>query len=356
MIGAINREKIRVSTTESQIALPGRQRATRVRFFAGIGISLAILVVIGLRVDFKAISLSLARLNFWWVLPMISVYIAGFLVRGIRSSLLLSGLKTVSLGTATEGVFVGYMGNSVLPARAGELVRAFFVANRASMSRTSVLGTVIVERIFDGFAILGILGATLLFCQAAGRYYAVQRVMGVGSMLFGLLVVAVVLGARRRSWFEGLISKLFFRLPASAAEKGKLLMGKLLDSLGSLKSSRILIEVLLLSALTWCVEGLVFLFGLLAFGQPGHLTTAYLTMSFVNLGLILPSAPAGLGIFQAGVLLAFSVFGLSAEFALIYSLLIQGVMIAPVVAIGLLILNIRGISFATMRKLHRENT
>jgi hypothetical protein len=349
-------EKMHTGGSESRAGLFRGRRTARLQFFAGIAVSLAIVVIIVSRIDFGAIRLPLSRLKLWWVPSMISVYFAGFLVRGVRARLLLSGLKTVSFSTATEGVFIGYLGNTVLPARAGELARAFFVGNRTSISRTSVLGTVIVERIFDGFAILAILGATLFFCHAAGRYQVVRQIMGVGSMLFGFLAVAVVFGARRRSWFEGLIAKLLSRLPASAAEKSKSLTGKLLDSLGPLKSSRVLIEVLLLSALTWCVEGFVFLFGLLAFGQPGYLTTAYLTMSFVNLGLILPSAPAGIGVFQAGVVLAFSVFGLSAELALIYSLLIQGVMVATIVTVGLLILNIRGMTLSKIHEEHGEQT
>ncbi len=348
------RRKMHAGTGEGRAGLfRGRQMA-KLQFFAGIAVSLAILVIIVSRIDLGTIRLPLSKLNLWWVPSMILVYFAGFLVRGARARLLLSSLKTVGFSAATEGVFVGYLGNTVLPARAGELARAFFVGNRESMSRTSVLGTVIVERIFDGFVILAILGATLFFCRGAGRYQVVRQVMGAGSMLFGFLAVAVVFGARRRSWFESSIMKILSRLPASAAERSKSLTVKLLDSLGSLKSSRTLIEVLFLSAAIWCVEGFVFLFGLSAFGQPGYFTTAYLTMSLVNLGLILPSAPAGIGIFQAGVVLAFSVFGLSAELALVYSLLIQAVMVATIVSVGLLILNVRGITLSKIRETHGE--
>ncbi len=330
-----------------------RSRGNTVKFLVGSLLSLAILVGIGLKVDLAAIHASFARVDYWWTVPMIATYIAGFVVRGVRSQLVLSGITTIDLAAATEGVFIGYMGNSVLPARAGELMRTFFVANSSATSRTSVLGTLIVERIFDGLAILGILGLTLL-CSAnidAGKYHVVQRVLGIGFLLFGVLAAVLVIGARHRPFFEDLSTRLLSFLPDSLEQKAKSLLAKLLDSVTPLSRNNSLLLILAFSFLVWCVEGLVFLFGLVAFRHAGSFATAYLTMALVNLALILPSAPAGIGVFQAGVLLAFSVFGLPAELALAYSFLVQAVMIIPIVLIGLMILNMRGLSFGAVRKI-----
>ena len=71
---------------------------------------------------------------------------------------------------------------------------------------------------------------------------------------------------------------------------------------------------------------------------------AYFTLAFVNLWMLLPSAPGGLGVFQGGTVLAFSLFGLAPEIALSYSIVVHLVMILPITLIGLLIINLYGIS------------
>lgn len=66
---------------------------------------------------------------------------------------------------------------------------------------------------------------------------------------------------------------------------------------------------------------------------------AYFTLALVNLWMILPSAPGGVGIFQGATVFAFSVFGLAAENALSYSIVVHSVMTISITLIGLLIIN-----------------
>lgn len=72
---------------------------------------------------------------------------------------------------ATEGVLVGYTGNNVLPARAGEFLRAIYLGNKEAVSRVSVLGTIFIERIFEGLVIVGVLLlCTLLSAPPKGPF------------------------------------------------------------------------------------------------------------------------------------------------------------------------------------------
>ena len=76
---------------------------------------------------------------------------------------------------------------------------------------------------------------------------------------------------------------------------------------------------------------------------------AYFILAFVNLWMILPSAPGGLGVFQGGTVIAFSLFGLAPEMALSYSIVVHLVMILPITLMGLLIINLYGISIGKIR-------
>src|SRR5205807_10514896 len=72
-----------------------------------------------------------------------------YLLRGVRWRILLSAERDVGTITAFFGVVVGYLGNDVLPARAGEVIRSVLLGRKASLSTSYVLATAITERIMD---------------------------------------------------------------------------------------------------------------------------------------------------------------------------------------------------------------
>ena len=162
----------------------------------GIGLSIAIIVWIVHKIDFVLVRKSFGELKLYWVVIMVAVYLLGFLIRGVRWHFMLSPIKHVGIRVATEGVIVGYMANNILPARAGEVVRAVFVGLRESMSKASVLGTVLVERVFDGLVIVGILMfCSLLSKPANPQHGMVGSIVVVGCLIFGVAVSIVLVGA-----------------------------------------------------------------------------------------------------------------------------------------------------------------
>lgn len=122
----------------------------------GFSLSITVLVWIYYKIDLGLFCRSFAELQPFWLLFMASICLFEFLIRGLRSQFMLLPIKNVGIKGATEGVFIGYIGNNILPARAGEFMRAIFLGHRESISKTSALGTIFIERIFDGLVIVGI--------------------------------------------------------------------------------------------------------------------------------------------------------------------------------------------------------
>jgi len=316
----------------------------------GIVLSIGIIAWIVRKVDFVLLRKSFAELELSWVVVMVAVYLLGFVIRGVRWHFMLSPIKYVGVRVATEGVVVGYMANNILPARAGELVRAIFVGMRESMSKASVLGTVLIERVFDGLVIVGI----LIFCSLLSKpgnpqHGVVNSIIVVGCLIFGVAVSIVLVGAKRRTWIETSLVRFVKYLPEQISKKSLKIISNLLDSLSFLKSNKNLLVISILSIMIWCIEGLVFWIGFFAFRTSANLIMAYFILGFVNLWLLLPSAPAGIGVFQGGAILAFSLFGLAPEIALSYSIVVHLVMILPITLIGLLIINLYGMSIRKMK-------
>jgi|SRR3989338_2597020 len=169
-------------------------------YLIGIIISVVILVWIGFKVDFSLLLKSFAELDSYWVLLMIVIYLAGFLARGLRSKFMLMPIKEVTFRSATESVIVGYTANSILPARAGEFVRAIFLGKKESISRTSVLGTVFIERVFDGLILVAILIACSSLMQPDEiNHRVIHAIVVTGCIIFGVAVSFIMAGASNRS-------------------------------------------------------------------------------------------------------------------------------------------------------------
>ena len=102
---------------------------------------------------------SLRGVKYWYLVGAVSIQLAAVWLRALRWKWLLAPLQEVPVRTAFDATIIGYFGNSVLPLRAGEFIRAYIVANDTGLSAAKVIGSVIVERILDmvGVAILAII-------------------------------------------------------------------------------------------------------------------------------------------------------------------------------------------------------
>lgn len=115
------------------------------------------------------------------------VYLASFPIRALRWRLILRVQRALPLGELLAPVFVGYMANNVLPARAGEVYRAHFLGRRAGISRSGVAASIVVERTFDGLMLV----LTVLFVFVA---FPEEDYLGATALIVGLVFLAVAGG------------------------------------------------------------------------------------------------------------------------------------------------------------------
>jgi uncharacterized membrane protein YbhN (UPF0104 family) len=103
---------------------------------------------------------SLRGINYWYLLGAVALQLGAIWLRALRWKWLLSPIKNVPLRTTFDATIIGYFGNSVLPVRMGELLRAYIVANNSTLSVAQVVGSLIVERMLD---VLGVVIFALIF-------------------------------------------------------------------------------------------------------------------------------------------------------------------------------------------------
>ena len=167
-------------------------------------------------VDFNALGASLATANYWWLLPLVAVTLLSHWTRALRWALFLDVTtdslgnvpsRTVSRTNAFVSVMVGYMANYAGP-RLGEIIRTANVARTESRPFTTVLGTVVAERILDmmTFGVL-LLTVPLIFSDQMGALWMVLSAPALewfaalsGAVLIGMALAAGI-GATLGVWF-----------------------------------------------------------------------------------------------------------------------------------------------------------
>ncbi len=274
-------------------------------------------------VSFSDFRENLKRVAFSDVCILAFLYLVPYPIRAWRACILLPQLNfPISLG----GVFVGYAANNVLPFRLGEVVRAQVVGKHTGEKRSLVLSSVLIERVFDGFAIV-----LLLFLGARSLdlpEWAVQ------ARLFGIaLFSSAILGVFLSGWAAPFITRMIhICLPWKALQD---------FALGILEGMKLVtrdltsgVAILALSFVIWGLEGGMYWYGFYAFGIDGSLYQALFVLGIVNLGVLLPSSPGFVGVFEAFCVNSLAVIHVDRAVGLAYGVVLHLLQYIPVTIIG----------------------
>jgi glycosyltransferase 2 family protein len=229
-----------------------------------------------------------------WLVAAFVVYYLGFPIRGYRWSLLLRGIGArVSVRDSTEIIFVSWLVNSVVPAKLGEVYRAWLLKINFPVSLSATFGTIFIERMFDIFAIV-ILGLGAAFWSFRdGLDETVRAIMFLGVMV----VVIIAIGLFTLHNFG---SRLVERLPLP--DRAMDLYQRFEEGVFSM-DRRSMPMISLLTVLIWTTEAIRLLFVTYALGFDIHLgiSGAFFVALVASLLTAVPFTPAGLGIVEAGI-------------------------------------------------------
>lgn len=328
------------------------------RRWSVLGLSLGLAVSAGAvgwlatQVDGRSLASAFGQLSPGWIPVLIGIYLAGFLVRGWRWQLMLRPVKRIPFWTSTGIVIVGYMANNLLPARMGELVRAAALARRERVSGVTAFSSIAVERIFDGLALLGIFAVSARFGTFLPEHQAlVDGVEKMATLVFCGAAAGVVVARLRPAWALALVALCARPFPSFLGDRLLGFTRRALDAIAFLEADARLPLFLGLSCLVWLVEGAMYWAALQAFHLDPDPVVAYFTLGFANFGILVPSAPGYVGLFQTCMVLSFGAMGLSESVALSYSVVLHACQFFPITLLGLAILPRLGYSLASLGRL-----
>jgi uncharacterized protein (TIRG00374 family) len=229
---------------------------------------------------------------------------------------------------------VGCMGNTVLPARTGELLRVFLLGRRTTAPRREVLGSIVAERLLDLLVLIALFA--ILSWSGIGGAPGGQApaTIAVTLVALGFLGALLYVRFRRRGRFER-----FATTVRPFARASRLLFG------------RVGAKLAVVTAGIWTLYGLeCYLVGA-SLGLSITPVEALMITVFASFSTLVPAAPGFVGTFDAAVIFAAKSLGVSGAAALSFGLLVRFIMFVPITIVGSIILMTRYGGFGTLRRL-----
>ena len=313
----------------------------RWQFWAGLAIS-AIFLYFTLRgLHLREFWAAVQQANYLWLLPGVAVYMIGVWVRAWRWHYMLRPLKKIPTSTMFPIVAIGYMGNNIYPARAGEVLRAAVLKQREGVPISASLATVVVERIFDGVVMLGFVFlnlselARLANQQVEISSFSIQAVAIVGTVVFLGALLVFLAAAMFPRVTERVVDFFIKWLPERIRPKTRDLTMRFLSGLEALRSPADALMIFLTTVVIWLLETGKYWFVMHAFqGIDASFFTLMLMNGIVNLATTLPSAPGYIGTFDGPGIAILTAYGVTQSVAAGYTLVLHAALWFPITLLG----------------------
>ena len=312
-------------------------RSARVRrvapTVAGLAISAIALLLVARSVDLAEAGRILASAAPGPLVVAEAVLFLGLAIRLFRWQVLLPPRRDgsrVGARPLLPILVVGYLGNAVLPARLGEVLRSYLVAQREQVAFGGALGSVLLERVVDTATL-----AVLAFIAAVGLAAAVWIVQGTGLLAAAAVAIVIVLAMWGFRPFVRLLERFgTFAVLRPAITTLVARLEQFVYWSGGAHRRRALGAAVVLSLGAWlCDATMVWLVGQsIGVGLPP--LGAVLVLAITALATAIPSAPAYVGTFELAAVAAAGTVGVAPSDALALAVLAHGLALLPTIILG----------------------
>jgi uncharacterized membrane protein YbhN (UPF0104 family) len=295
-------------------------------------------------VDWKQVAGIIARARWALLAVAAGTSSCSLFLRGLRWRILLNATERFSVGTVFWANNAGYLGNSLLPARAGEVIRSFLISSRSSLSRTYVLTTALSERLMDVVAL--VLWSSLLLLGVHPKPVWMQQLSRTMAIVAGAGAAAITILPHTGGLLESVLGRV--PLPARLRQLALRLCEQVLSGMRAFHDWRRFAGFASLTVVIWCSDAV----GIMALGRALHLelpfSTAFLLLTALGLGSALPSTPGYVGIYQFVAVTVLTPFGFDRDSAIALILVVQALGYAVVLTFG--VIAVRRLQSAPVRK------
>ncbi len=327
----------RPGSGESQA--PGWSATTRQRRI--LYVAMVVLTVVFGYIALTNINLTLAwkalqSTDYWWIAAALVAFGVGNVARALRWRSLFARGRRPPIGPVLDATMVGYLYNNIMPARVGEAARVVVLTQRSSTAPVEIVGTVVVERMYDVLVILVIFFAAEPWLAHVSWFgTAAVAAIVLAALIATAAIVLTIYGDRP----VRLLLRPLKRHARFSGERIERIASELTHGLSGLRDWEVALEAFLWSIAAWMLTAVCSYLVSLAFHLHVPFSCALLVAVAVGLSMILPSPPAAVGVFEAAALVALKAYGIPYSSALPYALVLHLVNFVPFVLVGGLLLH-----------------
>ena len=315
------------------VAARGAWRSPAVRLVTGLVISAAFLAVTVSRVDLGETARAIGSAAPGGLLLALALVLVELVIRAERWRVLLHPSAQIPLRSTFAYLTIGYFANLLLPARLGDVTRAYLAGRAFGISSLATLGTIVVERVSDTAVILLVVLAAGLAVAPSSQFAGWAEVIAVVAVI-GVVVVAVVGVGLVRS---GVLEHRYGR-------QVRAIVARVAQGASALRQPRGAALVLGLTVLPFGVA--VCTFGAISgsLGLPLDPVQWALVLGVLALSTAIPAAPGSLGTYEFAGVTVLGILGIGTSQALAATVLIHFMALVPSALLGLvatLVLHVR---------------
>ena len=330
----------------------------KARIWIGIAISIIALAIAFREIDLSQVWAALARINYWFLAVSLLPLLLFVVLRAYRWRLLFYPKQDLRIRNLLAVINIGYLLSNILPARLGDVARAYLIGDTEEVSRTAAFSTIIAERVLD--ALFAVVGFFIVLPFAPVPDWMIRSGLIVGAAVLAAIVLFVVL-VRRREWTLHLLDRILqvlhwpdvepvarfwgrlaelthlrFLARLSWADRPRLvaLASSLIDGLSGITTLRLGPRLLLWSAIIWADIAVYYWLVLMAFDSAQPFVAGLAVSSVTALGMTIPSSPGYIGVFEVLTRETMGLFGMEPETALSYALVAHAVVYVVLTLLG----------------------
>jgi glycosyltransferase 2 family protein len=293
--------------------------------------------------------------QFLWLIPGVAIYFIGVWARTWRWHYLLRPIKKIPLRTLFPVVCIGYMGNNIYPARAGEVLRAYVLKRREGVAISASIATIFIERIFDAVVMMLFVFVNLPELAGlkgeSGFIGNIQELALIGTALFFGALLVFLLAAMFPAITARIVEWMILHLsPARFQPKLRGLAARFLEGIACLRSPRDALMVFLTSLVVWLLETGKYWFVMHGFPFTVSFFALMLMNGIVNIATILPAAPGYIGTFDAPGVAVLQAYGVGKAVATAYTFVLHAALWFPITILGAYFMLREGLSVKEARE------
>ena len=301
-------------------------------------ITILFLILVFNKIDFSTLIETFKQFQLKNICTIISIFLLSLYLRGIRWKLLLMNKPKYSAFNLAEIFTVGNMLNIFLPARAGDIFRAYHLGHQMNEKKLKIFGSIIFERLFDGITIFGLLLlATILYNKTQ---WILHLTISIGVLfIFSTLAIYLIFKNNKSHEIYNFLKRKNINPKILHAIKRIIIyFNILIKGFSAFKKPTYLLLILLLIIIAWALEVIVTCLIINSFNFNLSVLTGIFVLTLTSFSTMIPSSSVLVGPYQAAYILALGLFGITKSQALAISTIHQIIILTIFTVVGVIIL------------------